>query len=275
MGEMGLEGDFSMSKILDWIKKHVWQTILIVLGLFFLPLSLVHIAYRITAVSPWFASICGAGELITYIAGFEAFIGTVFLGIVAVRQNDKANELNELMLKREEKRDFYERQPLIDHTNLSSTTISNLRSLSGEEFSSSMCYFQKDYAGHRGKKDDARYVCLSFDLNNTTAHPIKFRFEKANIKDIYIGAYDQNFEFVPIIKDYMPSELRPFCPQNFVFLVPENCLTEMRMGKLCLTLILTNRIDEIYEAKYEVLFVYYTDGKCEYDMIGHPILKAE
>jgi hypothetical protein len=63
-----------MSKILDWVKKHVWQTILIALGIFFLPLILVHIAYRISAVSPWFASTWYPGELITYIAGVEAFV---------------------------------------------------------------------------------------------------------------------------------------------------------------------------------------------------------
>ena len=77
-----------MSKILDWIKKHVWQTILIGVAAFFVPLVLVHVAYRISAVSPWFASTWEAGELITYIAGFEAFIGTVFLGSVAAKQNE-------------------------------------------------------------------------------------------------------------------------------------------------------------------------------------------
>ena len=102
-----------ISDILDWIKKHVWQTILIGFGLFFLPLFIVHIAYRIPAISPWFASTWEAGELITYIAGFEAFVGTVILGVVAARQNDKANDLNELMLKNDERRAAFERQPCI------------------------------------------------------------------------------------------------------------------------------------------------------------------
>lgn len=103
----------SLSNILDWVKKHVWQTVLIVFGLFFLPLILVHIAYRIQAISPWFTSAWEAGELITYIAGFEAFLGTVFLGIIAAQQNEKATKLNERMLTNEENRDSFERQPCL------------------------------------------------------------------------------------------------------------------------------------------------------------------
>lgn len=105
-----------MSKILDWIKKHIWQSILIVLGLFFLPLILVHIAYKVAAISPWFASTWSSGDIVTYIAGFEAFIGTVFLGAISVHQNDKANELNqkavslnERFLQNEIRRDEFER----------------------------------------------------------------------------------------------------------------------------------------------------------------------
>ena len=102
-----------MSKILDWIKKHVWQTVLIGFGLFFLPLILVHVAYRIPATSPWFASTWEAGELITYIAGFEAFLGTVALGGATVYLNRKANEINTKLLDHEKKRTAFERQPEI------------------------------------------------------------------------------------------------------------------------------------------------------------------
>ncbi len=40
-----------------------------------------------------------AGDLIGYIAGFEAFAGTVILGIIAVWQTDKANKTNDSLLK--------------------------------------------------------------------------------------------------------------------------------------------------------------------------------
>jgi hypothetical protein len=100
-----------MFKILDWIKKHVWQTVLIGFGLFLLPLIIVHIAYRIPAISPWFASTWNSGELITYIAGFEAFGGAIFLGAIAAQQNEKANELTKQMQENEERHRLFERQP--------------------------------------------------------------------------------------------------------------------------------------------------------------------
>jgi len=103
-----------MTKILDWIKKHVWQTILIGLAAFFIPLILVHVAYRISAVTPWFASTWSSGEVITYLAGFEAFIGTVFLGAIAVQQNEKAYEQSKLLISMEEKNSLIARYPNLE-----------------------------------------------------------------------------------------------------------------------------------------------------------------
>ncbi|MEN6593608.1 MAG: hypothetical protein ABFC31_01470 [Clostridiaceae bacterium] len=100
-----------MSKILEWIKAHKVATIIIILGVFLFPLVLVHIAYKINAISPWFSSTWESGDLITYIAGFEAFLGTVVLGVVAIKQNENANKTNERMLQNEEARDAFERQP--------------------------------------------------------------------------------------------------------------------------------------------------------------------
>lgn len=102
-----------MSKILDWIKSHKALTVLIAAAVFLLPLVCVHVAYKINAASPFFVSTWDSGNLITYIAGFEAFIGTVFLGSVAVYQNRKANDLNARMLENEERRDAFERQPCV------------------------------------------------------------------------------------------------------------------------------------------------------------------
>ena len=102
-----------MKTIWDWIKKYWLKTLLISLGIFLalvIPPLVVHVMYKTTAQNPYFESTWSSGDLITYIAGFEAFIGTVFLGVVAVRQNDKANKLNEHMLLNEEKRDEFERQ---------------------------------------------------------------------------------------------------------------------------------------------------------------------
>lgn len=102
-----------LSKILAWITKHIWQTILIGLGLFFVPLIFVHIAYRIPAISPWFATTWFPGDLISYIAGFLAFLGSLGLGALALYQNEKANKLSDRIQKSQELRDKFDRTPCV------------------------------------------------------------------------------------------------------------------------------------------------------------------
>lgn len=102
-----------MKKYLDWIIAHKVKTCFIVFGLFIIPLIVIHLLYKWITPNYMLQSSWSSGELITYIAGFEAFLGTVFLGVVAVRQNDKVIEMNEKMIKQEERRDAFERQPCI------------------------------------------------------------------------------------------------------------------------------------------------------------------
>lgn len=109
-----------ISKLFDWIKVHVWQTILIILTCFLAPLVLVHFLYKwqtscYLLQSDWFS-----GDLITYIAGFEALLGSVFLGIVALKQTQEANllaksanQVSKQMLENEKTRDTFSRQPCI------------------------------------------------------------------------------------------------------------------------------------------------------------------
>lgn len=102
-----------MKKYVDWILAHKVKAGLIILGLFLFPLLAIHFLYKWQTTHYLLQSSWSSGELITYIAGFEAFIGTVFLGIIASRQNEKANDLNKRMLENEEKRDVFNRQSSI------------------------------------------------------------------------------------------------------------------------------------------------------------------
>ena len=84
-----------MKKLLDWIKNHKWMTILICALLFVVPLVTVHILFKIPAWSDCLAAEWSAGELLAYIAGFEALLGTVFLGLITVYQTERANYVTE------------------------------------------------------------------------------------------------------------------------------------------------------------------------------------
>lgn len=78
-----------MKKIIYWINAHKGWAVLITLGIFFLPLFVVHILFKCQAIQPWLSAEWSAGDLLAYIAGFEAFVGTVALSSLALWQNEK------------------------------------------------------------------------------------------------------------------------------------------------------------------------------------------
>lgn len=84
-----------MNKIMDWIKKHKMAVFLFCAVLFVLPLVLVHILFKWNSGLSWLSAEWSAGDVLSYIAGFEAFIGAIALGFVTVYQSEKASQENE------------------------------------------------------------------------------------------------------------------------------------------------------------------------------------
>lgn len=80
-----------MKKLLDWIVRHKIQTALIISGLFIIPLVTIHVLFSFSTQNDFIAAKWSAGDLIGYIAGFYAFVGTVALGALALWQNEQAN----------------------------------------------------------------------------------------------------------------------------------------------------------------------------------------
>lgn len=84
-----------LNKIVDWIKNHKTTTLLVCIVIFLLPLILVHIFFKWDSGIGWLSAEWSAGDVLAYIAGFEAFIGTIVLGVVTVYQSEKASRENE------------------------------------------------------------------------------------------------------------------------------------------------------------------------------------
>lgn len=76
-----------MIKLLDFMRKHKILTIMLSILIFVVPLVVVHIIYKMDCKITWLQSEWTSGDLLAYIAGFEAFIGTVSLGFLALWQN--------------------------------------------------------------------------------------------------------------------------------------------------------------------------------------------
>lgn len=84
-----------MKNLLTWIKCHKPLTIVVFILFFAAPLFFVHILYKIDVGVSWLTPEFSAGEVIAYIASFEAFIGTALLGILAWWQNERFKEEND------------------------------------------------------------------------------------------------------------------------------------------------------------------------------------
>lgn len=84
-----------MNKIVDWIKNHKTTTLIVCIVMFFLPPVLVHVLFKWNSGIDWLSAEWSAGDILAYIAGFEAFIGTIVLGFVTVYQSGKASRENE------------------------------------------------------------------------------------------------------------------------------------------------------------------------------------
>jgi hypothetical protein len=83
-----------MEGLIIWIKKNKFIFGLMVLLFFLVPLILVHVVFKFNSNIEWLTAEWSAGDVLSYIAGFEAFIGTVTLGGLAILQNQQIHKRN-------------------------------------------------------------------------------------------------------------------------------------------------------------------------------------
>ncbi len=89
----------NMESFIDWVKKHKIKTITIIIIAFIGPLIVVHFLFKWNTGYDFISAEWSAGDLIGYVAGFEAFTGSIILGIIAVWQTEKANNTNDRLLQ--------------------------------------------------------------------------------------------------------------------------------------------------------------------------------
>lgn len=86
-----------MSYLKSQLKGNMYIVILGLCFFFLAPLLVTHILFSVSAPINWFVAKWAAGDLLGYMISFLTFIGTIFLGYVALQQNKKAYELNKQM----------------------------------------------------------------------------------------------------------------------------------------------------------------------------------
>lgn len=81
-----------MIKLLDFMRKHKVCMFILSILVFAVPPIIVHFLFKMECRIVWLQSEWSAGDVLAYIAGFEAFIGTVSLGFLALWQNHQIQE---------------------------------------------------------------------------------------------------------------------------------------------------------------------------------------
>ena len=88
-----------MNKIVAWIQTHKVQTACIVFAIFICPLVIVHVLFKLKTNIEWLVAEWEPGDMLAYIAGFEALLGTAILGFITVKQSQDAQKMNERLSK--------------------------------------------------------------------------------------------------------------------------------------------------------------------------------
>ena len=79
----------------EWIEKHKKKIVVfVVLAIFVVPI-LIHISFKMPAISTFFEAEWTAGDILTYYGAVLSFLGTVVLGYLALWQNRIINEKSE------------------------------------------------------------------------------------------------------------------------------------------------------------------------------------
>lgn len=90
-----------MEKILEWINEHKKLSVLLIVVLIFAPILVIHILFKIKTNGYLITAEWEAGDMLGYFGNVLSFIGTVFLGYVAVCQSQKANQLSNEIVRLE------------------------------------------------------------------------------------------------------------------------------------------------------------------------------
>lgn len=75
-----------MNYFFNWIKKNPGKVIILIICAFLIPIVIVHALFKWDAGVHWLAAEWSAGDVLGYIAAFEAFLGASALSILALWQ---------------------------------------------------------------------------------------------------------------------------------------------------------------------------------------------
>lgn len=176
-------------KLYDWMKGHKFITGLICFIIFILQALAVHALHKCNIGIPWFSKIWEPGDFLAYVSGFEAFLGTVFLGLVSLNQSKKADAAN---MRLSEENNYFQKvmsQKLMPIVKLCSVkTTGAVKNYRNPEYLPSANGFTKFTTFNTGSPEEATTViCVNIDVEEETpAYCEELSFSISNISEAII-----------------------------------------------------------------------------------------
>lgn len=174
----------SFEKILTWVKKHWIFTAII---FFVVPLLIIHTLFKLNSEVDFFVAEWTAGELLGYIAGFYAFIGTILLGAVTVEQSKRAQKTNEQLAKENIELQKVVAQNLLPIVKVSSVDVENSKKVNWVTIGKEGTVTVTRHTLLKGRKLIGQSIALvNVVLPNTTfdnKHVKTIRFSIENISE--------------------------------------------------------------------------------------------
>lgn len=103
-----------MDRMFNWIKEHKKTSVAILFGLFIIPIVVVHFLFKWKSNIYWIQADWDSGDVLAYIGGFYAFLGTVIFSMLALWQNHQIEKKNEEYNEQLQKIETKLNMPLFD-----------------------------------------------------------------------------------------------------------------------------------------------------------------
>lgn len=247
-----------LSKIFTWIKSHKWKTALLGICLFLAPLFIVHLLYKWATPYYILQSDWDSGDIVTYIAGFEAFVGTVFLGAVAADQNKRSIDINDRLLLIEEVNSRFQRCPNIKAEAISVTETT----FNGIKDPETILFCSRNVSKQLSTTSDLftqQFNRFTFKIKNLSDFNTTVKLESLTMTAY--GEDSEPFQFDPI-----PIGIQSECyvvaskqELEYNFIVYDTELNNEEIFFAKTTIIVTNNINDRYKLEIEFFIIITID----------------
>lgn len=210
--------------------------------------------FKTQAATPFWEKTWEAGDMLGYVSGFEAFLGTVFLGVVAVRQNERNVDINDRLLKIEETSSYFQRYPnlKVDSLNIKKT---NLRRLCESEFTVFWKQVAEEELESNPELDDDQCYLFSFLLKNVSNFNVTIYVESLALEKFFGKKPSIAYDTDAVGSSPKFNVIAPAQSLLLSFVVKDSDLHIVNLCNANMSIVVENNIKEKFRCFLEFLLI--------------------